>query len=66
MPNHKRTIPIVRVTVSLDEADHAELPRMSSQAEVSLAWLIRRAAKEFIERQPRKSRTRSKVMDVIK
>jgi hypothetical protein len=64
MPNNKRATPVVRVTVSLDEPDHAELSRMSSQAEVSLAWLLRRAAKEFIERHPKKTRRRAK-LDVI-
>jgi hypothetical protein len=65
MPNHKRATPVVRVTVSLDEADHAARTRMSSQAEVSLARLLRRAPKKFIERHAKKTRSRAKVVDII-
>ncbi|MBX3534576.1 MAG: CopG family transcriptional regulator [Xanthobacteraceae bacterium] len=51
MANHKRTEPIVRVTVGLDLSDHERLSSLASDARVSLAWMLRRAAREFLEQQ---------------
>lgn len=51
MANHRRTEPIVRVTLGLDLSDHERLLNLASDAGVSLAWLIRRAAREFLKQQ---------------
>lgn len=40
-----------RLTVSLDDDVHAALAALAQRQDVSLAWLMRRAAVEFIERQ---------------
>jgi predicted transcriptional regulator len=51
MPNRKREEPVVRVTVGLDLSEHERLSRLAREAGVSLAWTLRRAAREFLERQ---------------
>jgi hypothetical protein len=51
MPNRKREEPVVRVTVGLDQSEHELLSRLASDAGVSLAWTLRRAAREFLKRQ---------------
>ena len=50
MANKKREEPVIRVTVGLDQSDHDQLSRIAQSAGVSLAWMVRRAAREFIER----------------
>jgi hypothetical protein len=50
MANKKRDEPVIRVTVGLDQSDHDQLSRIAESAGVSLAWMMRRAAREFIER----------------
>ena len=50
MPNRKREEPVVRVTVGLDLSEHEQLSRLASEAGVSLAWALRRAAHEFLDR----------------
>lgn len=50
MANKKREEPVIRVTVGLDQSDHDQLSRIADKAGVSLAWMMRRAAREFIER----------------
>ena len=42
--------PTVRLTISLDTADHAELSRLAEQNDLSVAWLVRKAVSEFIAR----------------
>lgn len=64
MPNQQRSEPPVRVTVSLEPGDHAELLRLARQADVSLAWLLRRASREFIERHSKHGGSNGK-RDVI-
>lgn len=49
MANKKRDEPVIRVTVGLDQSDHDQLARIAEGAGVSLAWMMRRAAQEFIE-----------------
>jgi predicted transcriptional regulator len=51
MPNRTRKEPVVRVTVGLDLSEHERLSRLASDAGVSLAWTLRRAAREFLNRQ---------------
>ncbi len=57
MANKKREEPVIRVTVSLDQSDHDHLLRIANTADVSLAWMLRRAAREFIERVEEKTVT---------
>lgn len=40
----------VRLSVTLDEKEHAELTRLGSELDLSAAWMIRRAVSEFISR----------------
>lgn len=42
--------PLIRVTVSLDSNDYAELGALSEQTEISRSWLIRKAIKDLLER----------------
>lgn len=41
---------LIRVTVSLDSNDYAELGALSEQTEISRSWLIRKAIKDLLER----------------
>lgn len=50
MANKKREEPVIRVTVGLDQSDHDQLSRIADSAGVSLAWMMRQAVGEFIER----------------
>ena len=54
MPNRKREEPVVRITVGLDLSDHDRLSRLAGEAGVSLAWMLRRAAREFLDRQEKR------------
>ena len=40
----------VRLSVSLDESEYAELSRLGEQLDLSAAWMIRRAVSEFVAR----------------
>ena len=42
--------PLIRVTVSLDSQDYAELGVLSERTEISRSWLIRTAIKDLLER----------------
>ena len=42
--------PLIRVTVSVDSEDYAELGAISEQTEISRSWLIRQAIKDLLER----------------
>jgi hypothetical protein len=42
---------VVRITVSLTPAEHAELRAVAGRARVSLSWMVRQAVTEFLERQ---------------
>ena len=41
----------VRLSVSMDAAVHAKLSRLADRQDVSLAWMIRKALAELIERR---------------
>ncbi len=40
-----------RLTVTLDDQAHTALATLARRQDVSVAWMIRRAVREFIERQ---------------
>ena len=40
----------VRLSITLDTANHAELTRLAAQHDLPVAWLVRKAVSEFIER----------------
>lgn len=40
----------VRLSVTLDESEYAELGRLAASLDLSAAWMIRRAVSEFIAR----------------
>lgn len=40
----------IRLSVTLDEKEYAELTRLGSSLDLSAAWMIRRAVSEFIAR----------------
>ena len=50
MPRPKGKKPAIRFTVSLDPGDHAELSRLADDHDLSVAWMVRRAVLEFVER----------------
>lgn len=41
----------VQLSVSLEEADHEALSRVAARQEVSMAWVVRRAVKQYLDRQ---------------
>lgn len=40
----------VRLSVSLDERDHAAISRLAADMNLSTAWIVRRAVSEFVAR----------------
>ena len=50
MARPKGKKPAVRLSISLDSADHAELTRLAEQHDLSVAWVVRKAVSEFIAR----------------
>ena len=40
-----------RISVSFDAGDYAELAALAARRDVSVAWLIRRAAQDMIRRE---------------
>ena len=42
--------PSVRLSVSVNATDHAELARFAQARDVSVAWVVRRAISDFVER----------------
>ncbi|MCX8999999.1 ribbon-helix-helix protein, CopG family [Rhizobiaceae bacterium BDR2-2] len=40
----------VRLSVSLDEKDHAVISRLAADMNLSAAWVVRRAVSEFVAR----------------
>ncbi|MGK9231952.1 ribbon-helix-helix protein, CopG family [Inquilinus limosus] len=40
----------VRLSVTLDERDHATIQRLAADLDLSTAWLVRRAISEFVAR----------------
>lgn len=42
--------PSVRLSVSVNATDHAELTRFAHARDLSLAWVVRRAISDFVER----------------
>ena len=42
--------PSVRLSVSVSASDHAELARFAEAQDLSLAWVVRRAISDFVER----------------
>jgi predicted transcriptional regulator len=39
-----------RITVTVDEQDHAQLIKLAEQYRVSLAWLVRYAVSDMLDR----------------
>ena len=50
MARPKGKKPAVRLSISLDATDHAELTRLAEQHDLSVAWVVRKAVSEFIAR----------------
>ncbi len=50
MARPKGKKPAVRLSVSLDPADHAELSQLAEQNNLSVAWMVRKAVSEFVAR----------------
>ena len=50
MARPKGKNPAVRLSISLDPADHAELSRLAAQHDLSVAWMVRKAVSEFVTR----------------
>ncbi len=50
MARPKGKNPAVRLSISLNSADHAELSRLAARHDLSVAWLVRKAVSEFVKR----------------
>ncbi len=50
MARPKGKKPAVRLSISLNSADHAELSRLAARHDLSVAWMVRKAVSEFVER----------------
>jgi hypothetical protein len=50
MSRPKSRNPSVRLSVSVSATDHAELARFAGARDLSLAWVVRRAISDFVER----------------
>jgi predicted transcriptional regulator len=50
MPRPKGKKPSVRLSVSVTPADHAELARIAEARDLSIAWIVRRAIADYVER----------------
>ena len=50
MRARRGTPPTTRVTVSVDTHDHEQLVALAQEHRVSLAWLVRYAVADFLER----------------
>ena len=50
MARPKGKKPVVRLTVGLDLADHAELSRLAEQHDLTVTWMVRKAVSEFLAR----------------
>jgi predicted transcriptional regulator len=50
MSRPKGKKPSVRLSVSVSATDHAELARFAEASDLSLAWVVRRAISDFVER----------------
>lgn len=50
MARPKGKKPTVRLSISLDPGDHAELAQLADQYDLTVAWMVRKAVREFIER----------------
>jgi predicted transcriptional regulator len=51
MANRKKEKKLVRVTLSVDPDDYAGINNLAINSGFSASWLIRRAMREFLERQ---------------
>jgi metal-responsive CopG/Arc/MetJ family transcriptional regulator len=40
-----------RVSVTLSKATHAELDRLAAKQGMTVSWIVRRAAEQFVERE---------------
>jgi hypothetical protein len=50
MSRPKGRKPSVRLSVSVSATDHAELARFADARDLSLAWVVRRAISDFVDR----------------
>jgi hypothetical protein len=53
MPNQVKASekPTVRTTVSIPREDYVDLEGISERQKVSVAWVVRRAIEEYLDRQ---------------
>lgn len=51
MARPKSRKPTVRFSIGLDERAHHELSIIASETDTTIAWVVRRAVSEFIDRQ---------------
>jgi len=50
MPNHKKSKPMKRITVTVDPGDYEAFDEIARSSDVSASWLIRRSMREFLDR----------------
>ena len=51
MARPKKENPLQRVTISVDPSDYRDMEELALNNDLSTAWLIRHAMKEFLERE---------------
>ena len=51
MPKKKAGRPTVRLSVTLPKDVHDTLERMAERQDVSLSWMMRKAAEQYVENQ---------------
>jgi len=55
MPQEKKRS--MRTSVVISEAQHAQLEKLAGQNDVSVAWIIRQAIQQFLDRNARDQKT---------
>lgn len=50
MARPKGKKPSIRLSISMNLTDHAELVRIAEARDLSMAWVVRRAIADFVER----------------
>lgn len=51
MARPKKDNPLMRVTISVDPSDYRAMETLAQNNDLSTAWLIRHAMREFLERE---------------
>ena len=50
MSSRKKSLPIKKVTLTVDPDDYVAIDKCAHKSDVSASWIIRRSIREFLER----------------